>query len=190
MPMQIAVRKLLARYRRRHVDISDAGRLLRRRSGAVVMATLAALAIALPASPGRAAEAGPFAELAGSWSGTGRITVGGGRERIQCRANYTTGSGGNALELSLRCAGDSYNFNFHGNARYQGGSVVGTWSESTMNASGRFSGRANGDHIGARVIGDGFSASLNLTTHGNRQSISIRAPDSEFSEVAVTLQRR
>lgn len=153
-------------------------------------AALTAIVLTLPVSPVRSAEGGPFSELAGSWTGGGDITVDGGRERIRCRANYATGSGGNALDLSLRCAGDSYNFDFRGNARYRGGEVVGNWSESTMNASGRFAGRASRNHIGARVTGDSFSASLNLTTNGNRQSISIRSPGSTFSEVSVSLQRR
>jgi hypothetical protein len=188
MRLQLARHKICAPDPRRLVAIPAAKRHLYRASGALVMA----LALALPATPSRAAAtAGPFAELAGVWSGGGTIAIsGGGRERIQCRANYAAGSGGNALDLTLRCAGDSYTFNFHGNARYRDGSVVGSWSESTMNTSGEFSGRANGDHIDARVTGDGFSASLDLTTHGNRQSISIRSPGSSFLEVSVSLQRR
>jgi hypothetical protein len=140
--------------------------------------------------PGHAQQ-GPFADLAGSWSGGGQVTLSGGsRERLQCRANYSVRGGGSNLQLALRCASDSYNFDFRGNAKYSGGAVTGSWSEATQNAGGQFSGRASGNHIGARIEGASFSASLSMTTNGNRQSISIRSPGSEFSDVAITLTRR
>src|SRR5215212_9282523 len=53
----------------------------------------------------------PFAHLAGSWSGQGKITVQNGTsERIRCRGTYRAGETGTTLSLSLRCASDSYKF--------------------------------------------------------------------------------
>lgn len=146
--------------------------------------------VSLSAGPSHAQQ-GPYAALSGSWSGGGSITLSSGsRERIACRANYSVRGGGNNLELSLRCAGDSYNFNFRGNATYRGGTVAGNWSETSQGVSGGFTGRADGNHIRARVEGGNFTASLDITTQGDRQSISIRSPGSEFSNVAVSLRRR
>ena len=98
----------------------------------LALAGLALSAGVLPLSATAApAQSGPFTALAGSWSGGGTITLSdGSRERLRCRANYSP-QGANQLSLSLRCAGDSYNFEFSGSARYSAGTITGNWSEST-----------------------------------------------------------
>ncbi len=156
----------------------------------VLLAALSLVVVTLQAGP-VLAESGPFAAMSGSWAGGGSITLSSGsRERIQCRANYDASGGGNNLDLTLRCAGESYNFNFHGSARYRGGTVSGSWSETSMNAAGRFIGRASGNSIRARIQGSDFGAALSISTRGNSQSISISAPGSEFSNISVSLRRR
>jgi hypothetical protein len=159
-------------------------------TAAFAIAVISLTLWALSANPGHAQE-GPFVGLSGSWSGGGSITLSSGsREHLQCRANYSVRGGGNELGLTLRCAGDSYNFAFRGDARSRDGTVTGSWSETNQGVSGRFNGRARGGHIGARVEGENFTASLDINTNGDRQSISIRSPGSEFSEVSVSLRRR
>ena len=164
----------------------------RKRQARIAFTSAAALAVQLllPFHPAHA-QPGPFAALSGSWSGGGRITLSdGSRERLQCRATYAARGGGSDLDLSLRCASDSYNFNFHGYARYRAGAVTGSWSEATTDAAGQFVGRASGDRISARIAGSNFTASLYITTRGDQQSVSIRSPGSQFSEVSVALRRR
>src|SRR5260370_20501500 len=96
------------------------------------------------------AQAGPFAALSGSWSGGGTIWLASGaNERIRCRAAYDVGSGGRALQLSIRCASDSYNFDLAGSVVYQGGAITGTWSESSRGVNGAVSGSAGGNHVRA-----------------------------------------
>ena len=161
-----------------------------RKTALFAMAAVSGMFLLLSSGPGRAQQ-GPFSAMAGSWSGGGTVTLSNGsRDRLRCRANYSAYGGGASLDLTLRCAGDSYNFDFRGSARYRAGSVAGSWSESSMNAAGRFVGRASGDHIAARVQGQNFTASLSISTRGNRQSISIRSPGSEFSDVSIGLSRR
>jgi hypothetical protein len=134
---------------------------------------------------------GPFTALSGSWSGGGTITLGGGsREQIGCRADYSAYGRGDELTLSLRCAGDSYNFAFRGNASYRGGALSGSLRETTQDVSGRFTGSARDGYISARVDRDNFTASIVIKTHGERQSISLRSPGSEFSDVTVSLRRK
>jgi len=148
------------------------------------------IVLSLSALPGHAQQ-GPFAGLSGSWAGGGNITLSSGsRERIQCRASYNAGAGGNALQLSLRCASDSYSFDFHGDAVSSDGNLSGHWSESTRSQAGQFTGRVNGSHISVRIEGQTFAALLGLTTHGNRQSIAIRSPGSQISDVSIALKRR
>ena len=68
-------------------------------------AAAATLVAALAFSSASYAQAGPFAGMAGVWSGGGTVTLDdGSTERIRCRATYAVGSGGNGLNQSLTCA--------------------------------------------------------------------------------------
>ena len=157
-----------------------------------VMAS-AALAALLPAivSGHALAASGPFANMAGSWTGGGTLTMAGGQsERLRCRAAYGVGEDGRNLRLNLTCASDSYNFNLAGDVRYQAGAIVGSWSESSHNAAGTISGRADGNRIEAIARGDNFSASLALTTGPGRQSVVIQPQGTDVRTVAVRLNRR
>jgi hypothetical protein len=163
---------------------------LKRACIAFVTAAASVIVLSLSALPGHAQQ-GPFAAMAGSWTGGGNITLASGsRERIQCRASYEVGSGGNNVQLALRCASDSHNFDFRGNATSNNGNITGNWNESTQGAAGQFSGRAKGNRIDARAQGQTFAALLGMTTNGNRQTVSIRSPGSEISDVSITLSRR
>lgn len=148
----------------------------------------AALALLLFASHANAQ--GPFAALAGSWSGGGTISLSNGaRESIRCRATYTVSGGGNNLQQSLRCASDSYKFELRSNVAAQGSSISGSWSEITRNLGGSVIGRIGADQIEVVVESSGFSATLTLVTQGRRQSIAIRSPGHEFSGASINLTR-
>jgi hypothetical protein len=156
---------------------------------------VAALAVAVglfaPSGIERSAAqgAGPFAGMAGNWSGGGAITLASGsHERIRCRAVYEA-PGGRTLALRLRCASDSYNFDLNANLTHNGDAISGSWSEVTRNVSGSVSGRSSGGTIQAVASSAVFSANLTLTTRGTKQSVSIRSQGTEFSEAAITLNR-
>jgi hypothetical protein len=157
----------------------------------VLIAAVAFIAVlSLSVRPGYAQQ-GPFAELSGSWVGGGNITLqGGSHEPIRCRASYDTQGSGNDLKLSLRCASDSYNVDFQGNARNNGGSLSGSWFEATNHVAGQFSGSVKGNRIDARIEGQTFAAFLDVTTHGSRQSVSLRSPGSRVTNVTISLKRR
>lgn len=154
---------------------------------AAFAAVLSTAVCTLPA----AAAPGPFADLAGSWSGDGTVMVSNGaNERIRCRAIYHVDEQGRDVELNLRCASDSYNFNLVSNVRYEGGEVSGSWSETTRNASGTISGRANGHQILVSAHAPSFAANLLLVTHNGRQSVSIRATGADVTGADIVLSRR
>jgi hypothetical protein len=158
-----------------------------RAASAVLLFAAAMLAVA--ERPALAAE-GPFAGLAGSWSGSGAVSLpNGARERIRCRATYTVGSGGNSLQQSLRCASDSYHFELRSSVNSDGSSISGSWSESTRNLNGRVSGRARGNQITALVEANGFSATITIVTNGSRQSVSIRSLSHELAGATISLSR-
>src|SRR5260221_1660905 len=66
--------------------------------------------------PTALAEGGPFADFAGLWSGAGTLRPeNGAAEQIRCNANYSQrGSSQREVNLQLRCASDSYNFDMAG----------------------------------------------------------------------------
>jgi hypothetical protein len=141
-------------------------------------------------SLGHAQGGGPFAALAGSWSGGGTITLNtGASERIRCRVSYAVSDGGNTLQQNLRCASDSYRFDLASNVTHRGGSISGTFSETSRGVGGHINGRVSGGRITALAEGTGFSAQLSVTTNGNQQSVSINSPGMEVSQVSVQLRK-
>lgn len=148
------------------------------------------LVASLLSTAAMAAPLGPFAALTGSWSGSGTIEFKDGHtERLRCRADEAGGRG-DTLQLTLRCASDSYNFELSSDVTYQDGAITGSWSEATHNAKGPLTGSARGNQIDVAARGQNFAANLRLTTQGNRQVVSISAAGSEISGVMLQMSRR
>jgi hypothetical protein len=136
------------------------------------------------------AQSGPFAGMAGNWSGGGTVTLDdGSSERLRCRATYAVGAGGTGLNLSLTCASDSYKFILSSNVVAQGGALSGTWSESSRGVSGNLEGRGGNGNFQVVANAPNFAANLSLATQGNRQSIVIRAA-AQFRGANIALTRR
>jgi hypothetical protein len=135
------------------------------------------------------AQSGPFAGMAGSWSGGGTVTLhDGSTERIRCRATYAVGSGGTGLNQTLLCASDSYRLDLKSNVVAERGALSGTWSESSRGVNGNLEGRGSGGNFQVVVSAPGFTANLSLTTRGNRQSVVIRS-ESQFRGANISLSR-
>jgi len=138
------------------------------------------------ASPGQA-QSGPFAGMAGRWSGGGTITLDdGSSERIRCRASYQVS--GPSMDMSLTCASDAYKFNLAANVVDQGGAVSGTWSESGRGVSGTLQGRGGGGNFQVVASSAGFNANISLRTTGNKQSVTMRA-DNQFRGANISLSK-
>ena len=171
--------------------MSSATKLLSRHAKSILTATAAAGLLGLVALPASVqASSSPFSAMSGSWSGGGVITMASGtKERIRCRAKYDVDGGGSSLDLTLRCASDSFNFELQSNASHSNGAVTGTWSENTRHVGGNIEGSARGNAIHVRVSGV-ISAMLAVSTNANQQSISIQAPGTEMASVAISLSRK
>jgi hypothetical protein len=149
----------------------------------------AALLIASVWGSASHAQSGPFAGMAGNWSGAGTVTLDdGSSERIRCRAAYAVGAGGNGLQQTLTCASDSYKFNLTTNIVAQGSAVSGTWTETSRNINGNLEGRSGGGNFQVVATAPGFTANITLTTRGNKQSVVIRA-ESVFRGASISLSR-
>ncbi len=141
---------------------------------------------------GSAPSASPFDQLAGSWSGSGTIDLSNGRhEAIKCRASYDVLEEQSKLQLNIRCASASFNFDLRGSANYAAGAITGTWSQSSRNAAGTLSGKVEG--VGFQVVAKGptFTANLDLVTRGDKQSVTIKSQDAnaDVQGATITLQR-
>jgi hypothetical protein len=137
---------------------------------------------------GHAQEGGVFARLAGEWNGNGTIELANGsREPLRCKAAYDVLGEQSNLQLNIRCASDSYNFDLRGSATLAGTGVSGSWSESTRNAAGKISGTARGDKIDVVAESAAFTANLSLMTRGNKQSVTIKSKEDNSSVRGATI---
>ena len=139
---------------------------------------------------GYAHAAAAFDRLVGSWAGSGSIELtSGAREALKCRAKYDVS--GDTLQLYIKCASDSYNFELSSTVNVVGSAVTGTWSESPHGASGSVAGTASGESIRVKAEAGNFTANLSLTTHTNSQTVSIRTanPDAGIKGATINMKR-
>jgi hypothetical protein len=153
-----------------------------------LIAIVALLAATLCGSASHA-QSGAFAGLAGVWSGAGTVTLDdGSSERIRCRATYAVAADGTGLNQTLLCASDSYKFNLSSNVTANNGQLSGTWTESSNNVSGILEGSGNNGSFQVNATSPVFSANIVLTTHGNKQSVVIKA-EKQFKGASITMSR-
>jgi len=157
--------------------------------GRLIFAMVALVVASVFSSSASYAQSGPFAGMAGNWSGGGTVMLDdGSSERIRCRAGYAVGGGGSGLNLSLTCASDSYKFDLRANVIADRGALSGTWSESSRGVNGNLEGRAANGTFQVIASAPGFNSNITLTTRGNKQSVVIRA-ESQFRGANITLSR-
>jgi hypothetical protein len=162
-------------------SISPIGAL---RGHAVIAGTLLALTV-----PAAAQSTGPFAGMAGVWSGRGTVSLDNGQsERIRCRATYAVSADGTGMNQRLTCASDSYKFDLKSDVLAKGGKIVGSWSERSRNVSGNLSGRSTPGHFDVTVSAPTFTAQLTLATNGNKQHVTIRS-EGAFRSANISLHR-
>lgn len=147
----------------------------------------AVLFVAAAANSEGKAQSGPFAAMAGTWSGGGTVTLDdGSSERIRCRAKYAPI--GPTMEMSLTCASDAYKFNLAASVKAEGSAITGSWSEASRNISGSLQGRGGGGNFEVVVSAAGFNANIALRTSGNKQTVAMRA-DSQFRGANISMSR-
>ena len=138
-----------------------------------------------------ALAAGPFAGFAGEWSGSGDISMtDGSQEKIRCKASYSVGPSGEALNINVNCASDSYRVNIISNVVAQGTSFSGTWRETTRQADGTVTGRIpSPGELQASLDGTGFGIQLAATTNGKQQAVTIQAEGTDVKSVKISLRK-
>jgi len=153
-----------------------------------------ALASGLVAWPqmGFARHEGPFVEFAGNWRGGGHVVSTDGRtEAINCRARNDVSEGGASFSQALVCASDSYRFDIRTSAVAEGGSVTGTWQETTRGVGGNLAGQIGNGVFEGSVDAPGFGASVTYRSNGHAQTVVIRPNGGAggIASVEVSLRR-
>ena len=136
---------------------------------------------------------GPFHDFDGSWSGTGTLRPSNGAaERIRCNATYRPrGSSQHEIDLQLRCASDSYNFDLSGQfTADEQNQVSGRWTERTRTVGGTAVGNAQGDRLQIHIESAGFAADMVMVTRNRRQSVTIDSQGGgQIVKASITLNR-
>ncbi len=157
-------------------------------------ATLALVGVLGTAGGNAAYAGGPFAGMDGSWAGSGTVSMDSGtKERMRCTAQYLVKDNDNNLQQHLNCSSPSYDFKVNTYVDHQGGSLSGYWEELLNNVRGSVAGSANGSRVKVVLKGSAFSATLNLVTHGNSQSVTIipgRDTNTQVQRVAISMRKR
>ena len=142
------------------------------------------------AAPAANAASGPFARMAGTWFGGGRVVLADGQvEPIRCRASADVGGDGDIMRQHLRCASASYSFDVQNTVSYRGGRVTGNWDETTRNIGGKVFGIASPNLVRARVEGGQFAAEVTLVPRGNSLDVTLVPQGTDVRQVAVALRR-
>lgn len=161
--------------------------LLKALSPAILAAGLLAAAVNVPA---RAAD-GMFVTLDGDWNGAGTITMADGNsERMRCRVDYDVTSEGASLKQSLSCRSDSYKFDLVSTVNSAANGINGYWTEKNRNINGKLSGKASAEEIAALVETNGFIATLNIKTRGDKQTVYIKSPSTDIRDISMSLNRK
>lgn len=126
-------------------------------------------------------------EMAGYWTGTGKIVlVNGKSESVKCVVTYkVTGS---QLKQNVRCAGQGYSLN--GTADLDvapSGAVTGSWTENTYSAKGDVTGKATDRGFSLAITGPTFTAVMDATTTACKQSLDIVPKGLDVSRISLGL---
>jgi hypothetical protein len=161
----------------------------RSRSFALILGLLAAGSPTWPIGDARAASA-PFDGLSGKWAGEGSIALTNGTtERLRCDATYAVGGGGATLDQSLKCASDNYKFDLRVSLEDKDGAIVGNFNELNNNVQGGISGQDSKGLIHVEARAQTFTADVSVATRGTSQSVKIRSPSGNLSQVNITLHK-
>ncbi|MGI9388056.1 MAG: hypothetical protein ACR2OX_11550 [Methyloligellaceae bacterium] len=142
----------------------------------------------LPAGDARSATAkGPFANLLGSWSGSGQVRYSDGTsERLSCRGSYT--GNGFRMKMALRCYGSGNQVSINGQMRSTYGRVAGSWQENTSSLNGQVSGSASKGRVRLGISG-GVSGTMSVSFDRTSQSVAVHTQGVSLQKVTMRLRR-
>lgn len=152
------------------------------------IASVLLCAAAVPSSV-LAQAASPFAQLAGSWHGSGTVRLMDGRsEHLSCRGSYSQRAGGSELSLTIRCQSENNKIDMKSSLTDEGGRVSGHWSEHNFGLEGDLSGRSAANRISLQISGQ-LQGSMTVSVNGASHHVSISTGGPGFRSVSIAFSR-
>lgn len=129
-----------------------------------------------------------FRKLAGSWRGSGELTLADNtRERISCRGYYVL-KDGNGLSAAILCNSPNYKVEIRSRLTERQGGIRGSWEERVFNATGDVSGHATANRLDLSISGTiQGSLSISSPTNARRHSVTISTAGIGFKRVQISL---
>lgn len=176
------------------LHFTDGGNdFVRRQRYSVGFRTLAAIAAGAAsvsfAAPVATAADGPFAELIGTWGGSGVAKFESGKkESLRCKGYYTDTGGPHKLGISIRCANASAKVELRASLIDSGGAISGTWEERTYNQSGSVTGHATANRLNLSISG-GITGSMIVTVSHKSHSVAVITSGPSLKGINISMSR-
>jgi hypothetical protein len=136
-----------------------------------------------------AQAANPFAQLAGSWRGSGVVRLADGRnERLSCVGTYAQKAGGSGLSLSIRCESENNNIDMRSSLIYENGGVAGHWQERNFGLEGDVNGSAAATSLRLQISGQ-LQGSMAVSVSGSSHQVNVTTAGPGFKSVLITFSR-
>lgn len=166
---------------------------VRRQRYSVGFRTLVAIAAGAAsvsfAGPVATAADGPFAELIGTWGGSGVAKFESGKkESLRCKGYYTDTGGPHKLGISIRCANASAKVELRASLVDSGGAISGTWEERTYNQSGSVTGHATANRLNLSISG-GITGSMLVTVSHKSHSVAVITSGPSLKGINISMSR-
>ena len=156
--------------------------------GVIATALIALLALTGASSAARAE--GPFASLAGRWTGQGRLGFAEGKtENITCHATYFISDDGDKLAQNIRCASAGAKVEIKSALAHSAGKLSGTWSELIYNKAGELTGDITSRGFRIDVKGDDLNATMELIVHDSKQLVEVHFNNSTLIGLSLLLEK-
>jgi hypothetical protein len=142
------------------------------------------------AGAGTARADGPFANLAGRWSGQGRLGFAEGKtENITCRATYFVSDDGQKLEQNIRCASAGAKVEVKSMLTHADGKLSGSWSELIYNKAGDLTGEITKQGLRINVKGDDLNATMEVIVRDTKQLVEVHFNNSTLVGLSLLLEK-
>ncbi len=142
---------------------------------ALIAAVLSIAAASAGPDPGIANAHAPLENLAGRWTGDGRLGFKDGKaETVSCRATYFVDSGTAELKQNIRCASASGKIEVKSSVTEKNGALTGTWTELIYSMTGELTGQVTPRGLRVAVKGPDLDANMDIIVKDTKQIIEIQ----------------
>lgn len=155
-----------------------------------VLAILVAALVALAQAAAAAETAGPFAKLAGRWTGEGRLGIRGeNTEQVKCRVTYFVTGNGDNLRQNIRCASAGGSIEVQTQVAHADGRLTGSWKELVRDMQGQLTGTVTETGFRVTAKGGDLTANMVIILKEPRQVIEIQFINTALIGLTLSLTK-